>query len=137
MLCLVPLQETVQKRLLGPNIAKHTHDATLASMKTQTLNVSLTAELRRYVTEQVRTGRYQNEDEVVRDAIRQMQQREMEQFERLFDAYPGAPPGEPTSDDDQVIQTAIKRHRDAKPVGIGRKQNRRGLPSPILFKKRF
>ena len=84
-------------------------------MKTQTLNVSLTAALRRYVTDQVRTGRYQNEDEVVRDAIRQMQQREMEQFERLFGDYPGAPSGEPTPDDDHLIQTAIKRHRDAKP----------------------
>lgn len=83
-------------------------------MKTQTLNVSLTAALRRYVTEQVRTGRCQNEAEVVRDTIRQMQQREMEQFERLFGDYPGAPSGEPTPDDDQGIQTIIRRHRDAK-----------------------
>ncbi len=83
-------------------------------MKTQALNVNLTAELRRYVKDQVRAGRYQNEDEVVRDAIRQMQQREIEQFERLFGSYPGAPQGEPSADDDHVIQAAVKRHRDAK-----------------------
>ena len=45
--------------------------------KTQALNVNLTVELRRYVKDQVRAGRYQNENEVVRDAICQMQQREI------------------------------------------------------------
>lgn len=60
-------------------------------MITQALNVNLTTELRRYVKEQVRSGRYQNENEVVRDAIRQMQQREIEQFERIFGDYPGSP----------------------------------------------
>jgi putative addiction module CopG family antidote len=40
-------------------------------MMTQALNVNLTAELRRCVKEQVRSGRYQNENEVVRDAVRQ------------------------------------------------------------------
>lgn len=43
------------------------------TMKAQPLNVNLTPELRRYVKDQVRSGRYQNENEVVRDAIRQMQ----------------------------------------------------------------
>jgi putative addiction module CopG family antidote len=86
-------------------------------VKTQALNVNLTAALRRYVKDQVRTGRYQNENEVVRDAIRQMQQREVEQFERLFGDYPGAPQGEPTTEDDRVIKTAIRRHRDAKRAG--------------------
>jgi len=85
-----------------------------AAMKSQTLNVNLTAELRRYVKDQVRAGRYQNENEVVRDAIRQMQQREIEQFERLFGEYPGAPRGEPTSDDNEAIRAAITRHRKAK-----------------------
>ncbi len=83
-------------------------------MKTQALNVNLTAQLRRYVKDQVRAGRYQNENEVVRDAIRQMQQREIEQFERLFGHYPGAPPSEPTAEDDAAIKAAIKRHREAK-----------------------
>ena len=50
--------------------------AILVRMMTQALNVNLTTELRRYVKEQVRCGRYQNENEVARDAIRQMQQRE-------------------------------------------------------------
>jgi putative addiction module CopG family antidote len=80
-------------------------------MKTPALNVNLTIELRHYVKDQVRVGRYQNENEVVRDAIRQMQQREVEQFERLFGNYPGAPAGEPTARDDKAIKAAIHRHR--------------------------
>ena len=83
-------------------------------MKTQLLNIDLAAELRRYVNDQVRTGRYQNESEVVSDAIRQMQQREIEQFERLFGEYPGAPEGEPTNEDHETIKSAISRHRAAK-----------------------
>jgi putative addiction module CopG family antidote len=83
-------------------------------MKTEALNVNLTAELRRYVKDQVRDGRYQDENEVVSDAIRQMQQREIEQFERLFSQYPGAPQGEPTAEDDKAIKAAINRHREAK-----------------------
>jgi len=86
-------------------------------MKTSALNVNLTMELRRYVKDQVRAGRYQNENEVVRDAIRQMQQREIEQFERLFGQYPGAPQGEPTPENDEAIKAAINRHRNAKRAG--------------------
>lgn len=87
------------------------------SMKTQALNVNLTMELRRYVKDQVRAGRYQNENEVVRDAIRQMQQHEIEQFERVFGDYPGAPQGEPTAEDEKAMKAAINRHRDAKRAG--------------------
>jgi putative addiction module CopG family antidote len=83
-------------------------------VSSQALNVNLTAELRRYVKDQVRSGRYQNENEVVRDAIRQMQQREIEQFERIFGDYPGAPQGEPTSEDELAINAAVKRHRVSK-----------------------
>lgn len=83
-------------------------------MRTQALNVNLTAELRRYIKEQVRSGRYQNENEVVRDAVRQMQQREIEQFDRIFGEYPGAPQGEPTAEDDAAIKAAIHRHRSRK-----------------------
>ena len=86
-------------------------------MKTSALNVNLTMELRRYVKDQVRAGRYQNENEVVRDDIRQMQQREIEQFERLFGQYPGAPQGEPTPENDEAIKAAINRHRNAKRAG--------------------
>jgi putative addiction module CopG family antidote len=84
------------------------------AMKTQDLNVNLTPELRRYVKDQVRVGRYQDENEVVRDAIRQMQQREIEQFERLFGEYPGAPQSGPKTEDDEAIKAAINRHRHAK-----------------------
>jgi len=99
-------------------IAKVGRDVLLFNaMKTQALNVNLTAELRRYVKDQVRTGRYQNENEVVRDAIRQMQQREIDQFERLFGGYPGAPQSESTAEDDEAIRTAIQRHREAARAG--------------------
>jgi putative addiction module CopG family antidote len=83
-------------------------------MKAQTLNVNLTPELRRYIKEQVRAGRYQNENEVVRDAIRQMQEREIEQFERIFGTYAGAPENEPTAEDERDIDKAIQRHRAAR-----------------------
>ena len=113
---------TAQTRMAGyfTGLAKigNARHAVLIShgMKTQPLNVNLTAELRRYVKDQVRTGRYQNENEVVRDAIRQMQQREIEQFERLFGGYPGAPQGEPAAEDDKAIRAAIQRHREATPA---------------------
>lgn len=81
---------------------------------TQALNMNLTTELRRHVKEQVRSGRYQNENEVVRDAIHQMQQREMEEFDRIFGEYPGVPQGEPTDEDQAAIQAAIQRHRSAR-----------------------
>lgn len=81
---------------------------------TQTLNVNLTAELRRYIKEQVRSGRYQNENEVVRDAVRQMQEREIEQFDRLFGSYPKAPQGEPTDEDNAAMKSAIERHRSTR-----------------------
>lgn len=76
--------------------------------------MNLTNELRRYVKEQVRSGRYQNENEVVRDAIRQMEQREIEQFERVFSDYTGAPQGEPTNEDHATIKAFIRRHRHGR-----------------------
>lgn len=101
-----------------PKIANYGHAVLISNgMKTQALNVNLTAELRRYVKDQVRTGRYQNENEVVRDAIRLMQQREIEQFERLFGGYPGAPQGEPAPEDDEAIKAAIQRHRESARAG--------------------
>jgi Arc/MetJ-type ribon-helix-helix transcriptional regulator len=90
------------------------HVVCCLAMKTQSLNVDLTPALRRYLKDQVRAGRYQNENEVVSDAIRQMQLREIEQFERIFGDYPGAPQNEPTTEDDEAIKAAIYRHRAAK-----------------------
>jgi len=95
-------------------IAKFSHLWQSAGMKTQTLNVNLTAELRNYIKQQVRDGRYQNENEVVRDAIRQMQQHEVEQFDKVFGDYPGAPAGEPTHQDQQAIKSPLKRHHDPR-----------------------
>jgi putative addiction module CopG family antidote len=80
-------------------------------MKTESLQILLTPELRRYLTDQVRGGRYPDENEVVRDAIRKMQEREIEQFEQCFGQYSGAPSGEPSLRDHQAIRAAINRHR--------------------------
>ena len=86
-------------------------------MKTSALNVNLTTQLRQYAKSQVRSGRYQNENEVVRDAIREMQQRELEQFERIFGGYSGAPEGDPRADETREIQAAINQHRTARRAG--------------------
>ena len=83
-------------------------------MNTRSLRLKLSTELRHYVDDQIRTGRYEDENEVVRDALRQMQQRELDQFERFFGDYPGAPKGEPTKNDELAIAAAVKRYRDSK-----------------------
>ena len=43
-------------------------------MKNATLQVTLTPELRRFVEGKVRTGRYQDASEVIRDALRKFEQ---------------------------------------------------------------
>jgi|ERR1035441_749292 putative addiction module CopG family antidote len=85
-------------------------------MKTQTLQVKLTPALHCYVKYQVGSGRYKDNNEVVRDAIRQMQQREVQQFEQVFGEYSGAPQGEPGTQNEKTILTAIRRHRDARHI---------------------
>ncbi len=107
------IREAVDRPLTS-KIAKDGHIGYCACMISPALNVNLTAELRRYVKEQVRSGRYQNENEVVRDAIRQMQEREMEQFNRVFGNFPGAPRGEPTDEDHAAIKAAVQRHRNGR-----------------------
>ncbi len=109
----VGLKRKAQRRV-SHTLPKMAISRILSPMLTQTLNVNLTAELRRYIKEQVRSGRYQNENEVVRDAVRQMQEREFEQFERVFGDYPDAPRGEPTEEVDAAMKAAIKRHRSRR-----------------------
>jgi Arc/MetJ-type ribon-helix-helix transcriptional regulator len=60
------------------------------------------------------SGGYQNENEVVRDAIRQMQQREIEQFDGVFSKYPRAPQGEATNQEHAAMKAAVERHRGGK-----------------------
>jgi Arc/MetJ-type ribon-helix-helix transcriptional regulator len=80
-------------------------------VKTDSLKIILTSQLRRYLTDQVRAGRYADENEVVREAIRKMQESDIDQFDRCFTDYPGAPPGEPSLDDQKDLKTAIKNYR--------------------------
>jgi putative addiction module CopG family antidote len=87
-------------------------------MKPERLTVDLTAELKHYVKDQVRSGRYPGESEVVRDAIRQMQQAKIEQFERIFGEYSSARQAEPTTQDDAAINAAVKHYRDTNRRGV-------------------
>ena len=47
------------------------------------MNVSLTPELERFIADQVEAGRYRSESEVVRDALRLLQEKEAEREARL------------------------------------------------------
>ena len=68
-------------------------------MKTATLAVHLTPELKRFVEGKVRTGRYQDSSEVVRDALRVLErgedQRENPALEALIQQGLDSGPAEP------------------------------------------
>lgn len=83
------------------------------------MNVSLPRQLEDFVVEQVRSGRFKNRDEVVRTALRQMEeserQREMQSFEAAFrEIDQQSPAGEPTSDDLAEIDRVVKSVRAAR-----------------------
>ncbi len=89
------------------------------------MNVSLPKHLKDFVTQQVDSGRYENEAEVVRSAVRQMEEwereRERQAFERAFqeiDRHSTA--GEPTSEDlaeiGRIVKTIRGRRRERQPA---------------------
>lgn len=47
-----------------------------ASLRIATMKVSLTKHFDRYVTEKIASGRYESQSEVIREALRQMEERE-------------------------------------------------------------
>ena len=88
------------------------------------MNVSLPKRLKDFVTVQVDSGRFGNEAEVIRTALRQMEDAERERerlaFERAFQGIDRhSPSGEPTREDlveiDRVVKTirASRREREA------------------------
>lgn len=88
------------------------------------MNVSLPKQLEEFVASQVGSGRFESKDEVVRAALRQMEeeegQRTMRAFETAFrDIDQNSPPGEPTEKDwdqiDRIVKTvrAARRQREA------------------------
>jgi len=56
----------------------------MASLRTS-LNVSLTPELERFITDRVASGRYQTASEVVRAGLRLLEQTELRESDRALD----------------------------------------------------
>jgi uncharacterized protein len=79
------------------------------------MNVSLTAELERYVRRKVATGLYNNASEVIREALRLLIERE------------GAPPTRPNPDSPR------RQNVMAKLVALEKPLRERGLTSLALF----
>ena len=88
------------------------------------MNISLPKHLEEFIADQVRSGRFANRDEVVRTALRQMEeverQREMDAFSAAFrDADQHSPTGEPTKEDlaeiDRIVKSvrAVRKQREA------------------------
>ena len=88
------------------------------------MNISLPKQLKDFVAGQVRSGRFRDGDEVVRSALRQMEeserQRELQAFETAFHEIDRhSPAGEPTAEDlaemDRIVKSvrAARRQRQA------------------------
>jgi putative addiction module CopG family antidote len=83
------------------------------------MNISLPAQLERFVAEQVRSGEFHSKDEVIRAAVRQMaeaeREREMEAFTNAFRSVEHhSPRGEPTRKDLAEIDRIVKSVRAAR-----------------------
>jgi len=83
------------------------------------VKISLPRHLEEFIAEQVRNGRFESKDEVVRAAVRQMEEseriREMEAFESAFreiDQHSAS--GEPTKKDLAEIDRLVKSIRTAR-----------------------
>ncbi len=77
------------------------------------MKVSLPKHLKDFVTEQVHSGRFGNEAEVINTALRQMEEsereREMRAFENAFrEIDRHSPDGEPTAQDLAEINRIVK-----------------------------
>jgi putative addiction module CopG family antidote len=89
------------------------------------MNVSLPKNLKDFVIEQVHSGRFGNEAEVIHTALRQMEEaerdREMRAFESAFrqiDRH--SPVGEPTAEDlaeiNRIVTAVRGRRRERQPA---------------------
>jgi putative addiction module CopG family antidote len=81
------------------------------------MNVSLPKHLKHFVTEQVHSGRFGNEAEVIHSALRQMEEsereREMRSFESAFrEIDRNSPVGEPKAEDLAEINGIVTAVRD-------------------------
>ena len=81
-------------------------------MATKTIQVSLSGELSGYVERKVKSGRYEDPGEVVREALRQMEAgelaHELKDFER---AFAGGHDWSETKDEVRRIEAAVQAGR--------------------------
>jgi len=89
------------------------------------MNVSLPKHLQDFVTEQVHSGRFGNESEVIHSALRQMEEAEQERERRAFESAfreidRHSPMGEPTAEDlaeiNKIVKAVRGRRRERQPA---------------------
>jgi len=81
-------------------------------MATQTIQVSLPGELSGYVERKVKSGRYENAGEVVREALRQMEAGELAAELRDFEsAFTGGHERSETEEEVRGIEAAVQAGR--------------------------
>jgi len=87
------------------------------------MNVSLPKHLKDFVNEQVQSGRFGKEAEVILSALRQMEEseREKQAFESAFRGIDRhSPPGEPTAEDmaeiNRIVKSVRGRRRERQPA---------------------
>jgi putative addiction module CopG family antidote len=83
------------------------------------MKISLPRHLEEFIAEQVRIGRFESKDELIRAAVRQMEEsertREMDVFENAFRAIDqNSRSGEPTRKDLAEIDRIVKSIRTAR-----------------------
>ncbi len=81
-------------------------------MATKTIQASLPGELSGYVERKVKSGRYEDEGEVVREALRQMEAGELADELKAFErAFAGGHERPETEEEVQRIETAVQAGR--------------------------
>ena len=79
------------------------------------MNFNLGPRWQRFIEGEIASGRYLNQSEVVRDALRALEQKRLHEFNAVFaSTYPGSPAGEPTEKDEAEISAAVKAVRQRR-----------------------
>jgi putative addiction module CopG family antidote len=93
-------------------LTRQSEGLTLPAMASKTIQISFPGELKGYIQRMVSGGRYQDESEVVREALRRMEAAELadelEQFDR---AFAGGKHCSETEEDVQRVESAVRAGR--------------------------
>ena len=81
------------------------------------MNLKLGPRWEQFIADEIDSGRYLNQSEVVRDGLRALEQKRLDEFNAVFGDYPDAPSGEPTAKDHTHIKAAIKAVRERRKRG--------------------